>query len=223
MTDARPDALVDTTGSACAGWLNAVRAQVASLGWHPSRVVVLVPYAQMMVSMRRAWMATSPTGFPPRFESTRNWAATLGPFVPGRTDISGDVARDSLIAGHWIDRVTGRAPGAELRATLVARLVEAAHQLVPVAAAQPPERRMAWAEALRIAQSPASPTLQWESLVASLALTWAGVSAFATDVLWSERAAPGSAADALLLVPGFQDDPLAVSYTHLTLPTSGLV
>ena len=211
MTDARPDALVDTTGSACAGWLNAVRAQVASLGWHPSRVVVLVPYAQMMVSMRRAWMATSPTGFPPRFESTRNWAATLGPFVPGRTDISGDVARDSLIAGHWIDRVTGRAPGAELRATLVARLVEAAHQLVPVAAAQPPERRMAWAEALRIAQSPASPTLQWESLVASLALTWAGVSAFATDVLWSERAAPGSAADALLLVPGFQDDPLALA------------
>lgn len=211
MTDVSPDAHATTPGPVSRDWLDVARAHVQANGWHPSRVVVLVPYAQMMDALRRRWMAASPSGFPPRFESTRNWAATLGPFVPGRTDISGDVARDSLIAGHWIDRVAGRTPDPELRATLVSRLVEAAHQLVPVAAAQPPERRMAWAETLRAGQMPASPTLQWESLVASLALTWAGVSAFATDVLWSDRAAPGSVADALLLVPGFQDDPLALA------------
>lgn len=211
MTDVSPDAHAMTPGPVFRDGLDAVRAHVRANGWHPSRVVVLVPYAQMMDALRRRWMAVSPSGFPPRFESTRNWAATLGPFVPGRTDISGDVARDSLIAGHWIDRVAGRTPGSELRATLVSRLVEAAHQLMPVAAAQPPQRRMIWAEALRAEQVPASPTLQWESLVASLALTWAGVSAFATDVLWSDRAAPGSVADALLLVPGFQDDPLALA------------
>lgn len=211
MTDARPQAHAVTAGTVTADWLDAARAHVLANGWHPSRVVVLVPYAQMMDALRRRWMVASPSGFPPRFESTRNWAATLGPFVPGRTDISGDVARDSLIAGHWIDRVAGRTPVPELRATLVSRLVQAAHQLVPVAAAQRPERRLAWAEALRVGQMPASPTLQWESLVASLALTWAGVSAFATDVLWSDRAAPGSVADALLLVPGFQDDPLAMA------------
>lgn len=211
MTDPRTQAHAVIPGTVAGAWLDAARACVLTAGWHPSRVLVLVPYAQMMDALRRRWLAASPSGFPPRFESTRNWAATLGPFVPGRTDISGDVARDSLIAGHWIDRVAGRAPSPELRATLVSRLVEAAHQLVPVAAAQPPDRRMAWADALRTAQVPASPTLQWESLVASLALTWAGVSAFATDVLWSDHAAPGAAADALLLVPGFQDDPLALA------------
>ncbi len=211
MTDVSPDAHAMAPEPGSCDWLDAARAHMLANGWHPSRVVVLVPYAQMMDALRRRWMAISPSGFPPRFESTRNWAATLGPFVPGRTDISGDVARDSLIAGHWIDRVAGRTPGPELRATLVKRLVEAAHQLVPVAAAQPPERRLAWAEALRAEQIPASPTLQWESLVASLALTWAGVSAFATDVLWSDRAAPGSVADALLQLPGFQDDPLALA------------
>lgn len=211
MTDARTQTHAVIPGTVTGDWLDAAQAHVLAAGWHPSRVVVLVPYAQMMDALRRRWMAASPSGFPPRFESTRNWAAALGPFVPGHNDISGDVARDSLIAGHWIDRVAGRTPGTDLRANLVSRLVEAAHQLVPVAAAQRPEQRLAWAEALRARQVSTSPSLQWESLVVSLALTWAGVSAFATDVLWSDRAAPGSVADALLLVPGFQDDPLATA------------
>ncbi|MCB2016307.1 MAG: PD-(D/E)XK nuclease family protein, partial [Hydrogenophaga sp.] len=156
-------------------------------------------------------MATASAGFPPRFESTRNWATSLAPFAPGPNDLSGDTARDSLIAARWIDQVAGRSLEAGLRATLIFRLVEAARQLAPLAAARPPERRMAWAEGLRAEFSPVSPGLRWEGMVASLALTWAGLSAYATDVLWSTLAQPAQVADALLVVAGFQEDPLALA------------
>ncbi|NIM43408.1 MAG: PD-(D/E)XK nuclease family protein, partial [Hydrogenophaga sp.] len=48
----------------------------------------------------------------------------------------------------------------------------------------------------------------WESLVANLAATWAGTSAYVTDALWSPLAAPGADADRLLCLPGHQLDPL---------------
>ena len=189
-------------------WLPQIRQHLQTQGWHPSRVVVLVPYAQMMEAGRRAWLATTPSGFPPRFESTRNWAASLQPFAPGVHDLSGDTARDSLVAAAWVDRVAGRGLDPDLRATLVTRLLEAARQLAPVAAAQPPQSRAAWAQALREGWAVPGQTLHWEALIASLSLTWAGLSAYATDVLWSPMAEPGVAADGLLVVPGFQDDPL---------------
>ncbi len=189
--------------------LSQVREHMTRQGWHASRVVVLVPYAQMMDAGRKAWAQHTPTGFTPRFESTRNWATSLQPFVPGSTDWSGDMARDSLIAASLLDRVAGRALDADLRATLVGRLVEATRQLSLLAAARPPHERAAWADALRADVAPSSQALQWEGLVATLALTWAGLSAYATDVLWSDLAAPGQVADALLVVPGFQTDPLA--------------
>lgn len=218
MTSTRPDpsvapaACTDGGSAASQAWsrtLSAVRERIAQQGWHPARVVVLVPFAQMMDAGRRAWVQHAPSGFAPRFESSRNWAASLQPFAPGSTDWSGDMARDSLIAAGLIDRVAGRSLGADLRATLVARLVEAARQLAPMAAARSPHQRAAWAEALRAGVAPASQVLQWEGLVASLAVTWAGLSAYATDVLWSDLAAPGQVADALLVMPGFQVDPLA--------------
>lgn len=191
--------------------LACVQRQIAHHGWHPSRVVVLVPYAQMMEPGRKAWACTAPTGFPPRFESTRNWATSLAPFAQGHTDLSGDTARDSLIAATLLDRVAGRALDPELRASLVDRLLQAGRQLAPLAAARHPNERAAWAQALRGELVPASQSLQWEGLVASLALTWVGLSAYATDVLWSDLAEPGRVADGLLLLPGFQDDPLALA------------
>lgn len=218
MKSASPDSFATLAAPAAdkivgsPAWVSAmalVRAQVAQYGCHPSRVLVLVPYAQMMDAGRKAWAKQTPTGFTPRFESTRNWAASLQPFVPGSTDWSGDMARDSLVAASLLDRVAGRALDADLRATLVVRLVEATRQLAPLAAARAPHERAAWAEALRADLAPASQALQWEGLVATLALTWAGLSAYATDVLWSDLAVPGQVADALLVVPGFQTDPLA--------------
>jgi ATP-dependent helicase/nuclease subunit B len=177
-------------------------------GAQPQRTVVLVPFAQLMSAGRRAWSQSHSSGFAPRFESTRNWAHSLHPFAPMANDLSGDMARDSLVAASLIDRVAkGRADSA-LRSVMATRLVEAARQLAPLAAAQPPGGREAWSAAQREAVAIGLQALQWESLVQSLALAWVGSSAFVTDVLWSPLAAPGADADLLLVLPGWQPDPL---------------
>lgn len=197
---------------AAAQWdalLARARACLAARQVDPSRVVFLVPYAQMMDAGRRAWARHQPHGFAPRFESSRNWAASLSPFVPGPQDVSGDGARDSLVAVGLLDRVSVRGLDAAMRASLAGRVVEAAHQLAPLAAARPPAGRAGWAEELRAQLGSAGPMFQWEGLVHSLALTWVGLSAYATDVLWSGQAEPGTVAERLLVVPGFQADPLA--------------
>lgn len=178
-------------------------------GIPPARAVVLVPYAQLMVTAKAAWARAHPNGFAPRFESSRNWAANLMPFSPGPMDWTGDVARDSLVAAAFVDRVAkGRADGG-LRSALVSRLVEAARSLAPMAAACAPESRVAWGQARLedLASGLQSPA--WEGLIVTLAITWASNSAYATDVLWGPLAAPGVAADALLVFQGFQQDPLA--------------
>lgn len=180
-------------------------------GVAPGRVLVLMPYAQLMDAGRRAWATRHPGGFAPRFESSRNLAAALQPFVPGPTDLSMDIARDSLVAAAFVDRVAkGRAEPA-LRALMVSRLVEAATQLAPVAASVPPGQRLDWAARVRDALQLGPAALQWESLIASLALAWASTSAFATDAWWSPSAAPGVLADAMVVVPGFHDDPLVAA------------
>jgi ATP-dependent helicase/nuclease subunit B len=182
---------------------------LAQRGVEPGTAVVLVPYAQLMDVGRRAWSSHHPDGFAPRFESSRNWAASLQPFVPGPTDLSMDMARDSLVAAAFIDRVAPARADAELRAVMVTRLVEAARQLAPLAAAVAPTLRMAWAGSVQQSLLPGPASLQWEGLVVTLALTWASTSAYATDVLWSPLADPGVGAHALVVLQGFQVDPLA--------------
>jgi ATP-dependent helicase/nuclease subunit B len=176
------------------------------------RTVVLVPYAQLMDAGRHAWAQAHPSGFSPRFESTRNWASSLQPFQPGATDLSLDMARDSLVAASFIDRVATGRLDASLRSVMVTRLVESARQLAPLAAAVHPAQRLAWADARRSALAQGSlQSLHWEGLLASLALAWVSTSSFATDVLWGSWAQPGGVADALLVLQGFQQDPLAMA------------
>jgi ATP-dependent helicase/nuclease subunit B len=192
------------------------------------RAVVLVPYAQLMDAGRRAWARAHPNGFAPRFESSRNWAASLRPFMPGPGDLSMDMARDSLMAAALIDRVAPARADAALRAVMVNRLVEAARQLAPLAAAVPPEQRLAWAEPLRQSMAPGVQSLHWEGLLATLALTWVSTSTYATDVLWSPLARSGAHADLLVVLQGFQQDPLAAALAArwgdqaLVLPLSAM-
>jgi ATP-dependent helicase/nuclease subunit B len=207
---APPEAL---HGSECA-WderLRGVHQWLASRGASPARTVVLVPYAQLMATARQAWARAHPNGFAPRFESSRNWAANLMPFAPGPADWSGDVARDSLVASAFVDRVTkGRADTA-LRSAMASRLVEATRSLAPLAAAIGPEQRGAWGLACQQALLPGLHHPAWEGLIATLSITWASNSAYATDVLWGPLAAPGVVADALVVLQGFQQDPLATA------------
>ncbi|MGE0350283.1 PD-(D/E)XK nuclease family protein [Hydrogenophaga sp.] len=195
--------------SAWAGLVLRLDRLLRERGVPPSRVVVLVPYAQLMGIGQRAWATAHPSGLAPRFESSRNWAASLSPFVPGPGDLGVDMARDTLIAAALIERVAPARADATLRALMVNRLVEAARQLAPLAAAVPPAQRLGWAEPLRAGLTPTLPSLQWEGLLATLALTWASTSAYATDALWMPWAQPGASADLLVLLQGFQQDPLA--------------
>lgn len=212
VSAAPQDGAADAVHPAALRWahvLNAIEAHRQAQGVSASRTLVLVPYAQLMAAGRRAWALTHPNGFAPRFESSRNWATSLQPFAPTATDWSGDMARDALVAGHLLERVARGRVDPALKPVMVARLVEAARQLAPLAAARTPSERQAWADGLRASALPTSPTLQWEALLASLALAWAGTSRYASDVLWSTLAEPGGGFDSLVVLQGFQADPLA--------------
>ncbi|MBC7608866.1 MAG: PD-(D/E)XK nuclease family protein [Polaromonas sp.] len=179
-------------------------------GVHASRAVVLVPYAQLMQQAKTAWLACvasrgSAASFMPRFETTMNWATSLGAsggvYVPSATDIQLDAAIDVLTAANLLQR----AGLAAQQSALAGRLVEAAWSLARVAAAQAPDQRLAWgarlATELGLGMEPA--VLALELAVARIALAWATASGYPSDVLFSAQA------DLLVVLEGFQSEPLA--------------
>lgn len=192
-------------GDSWALWVQRIERHLAQHGLPPDRLLVLLPYIQLVEPARRAWAERHPSGFAPRFETTRNWASSLAPWSPAPSDPCGDMARDSLVAQALVDRLAQGRSDPSLRAELVSRLVEASRQLAPLAAAVPPAQRAAWSEEIRLALAPGP---HWETALASLALAWVGSAGFATDVLWSALATPGVVADHLWLLQGFQNDPL---------------
>ena len=172
-----------------------------------SRVVVLLPHNALASEARRAWAALCGQGLMPRFATPRQWAQSLRPWRGGPEDLSRDPARDALVAAGWLDRVVKERIDPGLRRELVARLSEAAGQLAPLAAAQHPDERQAWAAA-RSADLGAlgAGHTRWEVLVAHVALAWVGACGFDTDVLWSEAARTD--APLLVALPGHQTDAL---------------
>ncbi len=175
-------------------------------GVHPSRCVVLVPYAQLMQQAKSAW-ATGSAGasFMPRFETTHNWATSLqaarGPATPGVDDIRHDMACDWLAACRWLARA---GLGAH-QDVLAGALVEAAWSVARVAAAVAPERRADWGRRLsqELTEGLDSSLLVFEAAVSQLALAWAAASRYPTDILFEAQA------DLLIVLDGFQADPLA--------------
>jgi ATP-dependent helicase/nuclease subunit B len=170
---------------------------------HAARTIVLVPYAQLMVLAREMWAAASPSGFAPRFETTRNWARSAGGFVPGADDIAFDMARDLLTAQSLLAR-TGFSAS---RNALAGRLVEIALQLAPLAASQMPQERIVWADGVRasVAAGKGSEWFDVESALNGIALAWAANSGYATDVLLGEHAL--AQVDQLIVLEGLQSDP----------------
>ena len=174
---------------------------------HPSRAVVLVPYAQLMQQARAAWThqhAGEQSFFMPRFETTLNWASSLPGLAYAAQDIQMDAALDALTAASLLTR----AGLAAQQNDLAGRLVEAAWSLARVAAAQVPANRLAWGAkmATDIGTSMESPALAFELAVARIALAWAAASSYSTDVLFSSRV--DLLVDLLVVVEGFQSDPL---------------
>lgn len=200
----------------CGSWpvaLTRIDAVLRERGLAGSRAVVLLPHTALGAEARRAWAVLHAQGdiaqgLMPRFATARQWAETLSPWRGGPEDWSRDPARDALVAAGWIDRVVREHIDPGLRRELVARLVDAAGLLAPLAAAQRPERRQTWAETARDTLAPiGGANTRWEGLVAHVALAWVGACAFDTDVLWTGVARAD--ADLLLQLPGHQTDPLS--------------
>ncbi len=182
--------------------LDELQRQLRALAAHPARSVVLLPYAQLMPLAARLWAERFPDGFSPRFETTHNWAARVGMFAPGATDLAFDHGRDLLTAASLLE---GAGLGAQRQ--LAGTLVEQATQLARIAAGLPPLLRPGWAELARAALPPAGDgPLALEAALGRIAVAWASTSDYATDVLFAPRV--GQALDALFIVPGLQPDAL---------------
>ena len=175
---------------------------------HPSRVVVLLPYAQLIGEARDAWVraaaqANLPALFLPRFETTMNWTRSLGGFEFSGDDLRLDAARDILTAASLLKR----AGLAAHQQVLASRLVEAAASLARTAAAVAPNDRPGWGAELAPALVAGldAPVLALEAATAQLALAWVASSNYPSDPVFA--ASP----DLLVVLNGFQAEPMALA------------
>ncbi|MEO7159914.1 MAG: PD-(D/E)XK nuclease family protein [Polaromonas sp.] len=209
MSLSSPGETVDSAASLSAQcWHQAMQRLaeiIAARGVHPSEVVVLLPYAQLIQQARQTWAENAGgTFFVPRFETTMNWASglggTLGMFTPSGVDLRMDVSVDMLTAASLL----GQAGLAQQQDALAGRLVEAAWSLSRVAAAVLPAERQAWSESVAEALGVGldSPVLALEAAVGRIALAWVAASAYASDRLFQAEPA------LLVVIEGFQVEPV---------------
>lgn len=218
-----PPSSVDPSSAALALWtapgtglLHRIAAHLQAAGLHPARTVVLLPYAHLRPQAARLWARLWPDGFTPRFETTMSWSTALHAAPAQATDLHFDMALDSLSAHALLCRAGLEAHAAALTGVLV----QSAQQLAPLAAACAPAQRSAWAERARAALqagqllSPnAANALQWEAAVARIALEWAALSNYASDVLFAPEAT--QQVDSVVWVDGLRPEPLAAGLQAL--------
>jgi len=198
-----PAALLWT--AAGTGVLQRVQAHISQRKAHPARTLVLLPYAQLLPVAQGLWAQQYPDGFSPWFETTMNWSRAIGGAdVAAATDITFDVALDTLTAQALLAQA---GMGAQQEA-LGSLLVQAAYQMAALAAACAPAQRAAWAHTARehVALGMEGPALVWEAALGRLAVEWAAVSAYASDLLFAPQTR--AALDCLVLVQGLSADPL---------------
>ena len=188
-----------------AGVLNRIQALMLEKGAHPSRTVVLLPYAQLLRQARQMWALRFPDGFAPRFETSKNWSQSIADFAPGASDIAFDAAVDTLTAQSLIQSQRF----AENHGALAQLLVEAAHQLGPLAAGNPLDKRSEWAQSARTASTLGleGASMAFELISVRSAVEWAAISSYATDVLFTPQAL--AQADLLIVLTGLSQDPMA--------------
>ncbi len=179
-----------------------IRAEMVKRNVHPSRTIVLVPYAQLMNEGRKAWRRCyGEASFTPRFETTQNWATTIGAHQFDVHDIRRDVALDVLTARSLLVQA-GLVDHQEM---LAQRLMEAAWSLGSLAAAVPSAGRAAWGAGLtpELAAGFDAPILALEAALGRIALAWATTSNYITDSLFAEQP------ELLVVLDGFQADALS--------------
>ena len=182
-----------------------IQAEVLRRQLHPARVVVLLPFAQLIPQARSAWLRRcaaeqAAAHFLPRFETTLSWTRSLAGFAAGRDDLRLDAAHDVLTAASLL----ARSGLAEQQHAFAARLMESAWSLARVAAAVAPTERAQWGLDLGLALATAldSPLLALEAALARIALAWAANSSYGSDAALSANP------DLLVLLEGFQSEPM---------------
>ena len=186
------------------GALDRIVAAVQGAGAHAARTVVVLPYAQLLPLVSRLWGQRFPDGFVPRFETTMNWIAALQVRSVQSTDICFDMAQDLLTAQALLESA---GLGTQEDA-LAGPLVQSAQQLAPLAAACHPDQRQTWAQKARGAAVAGmeAPALQLEVAVSRIAVEWAAVSGYASDVLFYPTRCGD--VDLVIFIQGLNPDPL---------------
>ncbi len=186
------------------GFLSRLEAAIKAGGFHPARTLVLLPYAQLRPLAARLWAQYFGDGFSPQFETTMNWCATRATQERAPTDIRMDRVWDILTAQNLLVK----AGLADQQTLLAGYLVDTAHQLAPLASACPPELRARWAELAREATvlGMSGSAMAWEVAVARIAVEWAALSSYASDILFDPAQCHG--VDFLVMVRGIVEDPL---------------
>ena len=184
-------------------------AWMSGQGLAPRDCIVLLPFSQHLPLARRAWM--SQPGWPPRLETTRTLALSIGPEDLARAgEISFDLATDQLSAAallqgqSWIGAWRRRDPQSFQLA--VTRLVEGAHGFARSAAQRAPVARPAfWSQARQLLALGGPGEI--ERALARVALEWAATSASSpvTDALFALQPA------GLVVVQAGGADPLCAA------------
>jgi ATP-dependent helicase/nuclease subunit B len=186
----------------------ALRESTREAGVSLAHTVVLVPFAQAMAEAKRDWLQRWPDGLMPRFATTSEWARDCGVWPADPQDVSLEPARDQAVALTLLESLRLSRTDAQWSDYLASQVVQAAHSLVPVAMAQSPEDRAAWAQAMQEATPlDGASVARLESLVQHLALLWVGQSGFPTDVLWAPQRLAQT--PCLAVVTGWGADALA--------------
>ena len=186
------------------GWIAQIQDAIKARKVHPSRCVVLLPFAQLLPLAQQYWAEVHPTGFSPRFETLRSWCEHLSPVTLKHSDLGFDASWDLFTAQSLLKS----AGLTQLAPDMAATLLNMARALVPQAAAVSPELRTQWGQEGKhwVAQTMAAPFLTVESAVAQTAIVWASHSSFATDALFAAQSFQD--VDCCLWMPGVQADPM---------------
>ena len=186
------------------GWIAQIKDAIKARKVHPSRCVVLLPFAQLLPLAQQYWAEVHPTGFSPRFETLRTWCEHLAPITLKHSDLGFDASWDLLTAQSLLKS----AGLTQLAPDMVPTLLSMARALVLQAAAVSPELRIQWGQEGRqwVAQTMGASFLRVESAVAQTAIVWASHSSFATDVLFDAQSFQD--VDLCIWMPGVQADPM---------------
>ena len=153
--------------------------------------VVLLPFGALLAPARAAFARRG--GWPPRIETTRTLAASLGPAeAVAPQSLSFDVPADRLVAARLLraqalgQALARRDPRRFERA--VGALVESAQAFARAAQARAPQRREAWWAEARALLAPTSGPGTQQRWLARIALEWAAATGEApTDRLFALR------------------------------------